>query len=700
MEKGGPPSPAPSHTLNHADEALRSDLEQLIQHNAATAAYAHIEGSHMGSNPHSRYSSPGPQAHMIAGYDHHTPINHGSPFAAPPYSGYQTAYGLDPSPYPQLPDVGSSATSHNAYSTPATSPPTPVQAEGITTRSGRSIARPSAAHPVARPPRADKPPPKARSKKRKRGANGEGAENATIALAEPLSQLVRDITDIVDTDIQAYVNRSPEDRRREVDQSKNGKVKRPMNAFMLYRKAYQNRTKEWKRLDDIRRKEASAGEGKPEKGHDNHQVISQVCGLSWNMEPQELRDQYDEWAKIERENHKKAFPDYKFAPAKSKVRKTAAGSHVGSRRGDRDSDDDNASNLDAYDFQDWGHPGSGPPSRNAMRSSRYVDPEAEYVLPPGYPPSMYASPSPGMQAARLPPGYGAQTQPHIHQPPHPSSFQYSNPGKPRPADYGAALGHGQYYQQNTELAQQSYPHQYGATTYGIHHHHQGIPSFVENVFINKTNSPSSFQNPPILDQQAYNELMAQSASYASHIPHPHTAVPHPHPYPHTQHHHPHQHMPRHTAEHQIDPSLTATRHEPGGAGGGGAGNSTIVHSSAYDALGILGLGQGEDFGADSLPSYHLDQGSGLGGNQVDSPHPQQFEQAYHTPNDTSVMTGGEGGGDAAPPAGELSWQDGGDGAADVKLGTSDWETTLAGAAEFQLEDIDQILGTTTDSPAG
>lgn len=36
----------------------------------------------------------------------------------------------------------------------------------------------------------------------------------------------------------------------------------------------------------------------------------------------------------------------------------------------------------------------------------------------------------------------------------------------------------------------------------------------------------------------------------------------------------------------------------------------------------------------------------------------------------------------------------------MKVGSSDWETTLGGSAEFQLEDIDQILGTTTDSPGG
>ncbi|KAI1166479.1 hypothetical protein F5B18DRAFT_49438 [Nemania serpens] len=687
MEKGEPPSPAPSNTLHQSDDVLHSGFQQLIQHNATPTSYSHPEhhsvdiGNHMGSNPHSRYSSPGPQTNMMTAYDHHTPIHHQSPYTAPSYTGgYHTTYTLDPSPYPQLPEMGSSANSHNAYSTPATSPPTPVMVEGITTRSGRAIMRPAVGTTLTRPSRVEKLPSKARPKKRKRAIGDPFAERSSFALSNPLSQLVKDLTNVTDTDIQAYVNRSPDERRLEVAQSKTGKVKRPMNAFMLYRKAYQNRTKEWKRLDDIRRKEERVSEGKPEKGHDNHQVISQVCGLSWNMEPQELRDQYDEWAKVERNNHKLAFPDYKFAPAKSKIKKPApGGGSSGSRQGERDSDDDNASNLDAYDFNEWPQSSSGPPSRNASRSTRYMDPDAEYVLPPGYPHSVYTSPSPGSQAARLPTGYTIQAPMHPMQ--HPSSYQYSNMGKPRPADYGSGLGHGQYYQQTTEFAQPAYPHHYGGVPYAIHHQ-QGIPGMVENVYMNKTSSPApSFHNSPVLDHHSYGELMAPSTTYAQQISHPH---PHQHSgIPHPQAHH----FSRHPAEHQIDPSLMSTRH------GHGGGNSAAAHdTAAYDALGILGLGQGTDFAPESLSSYHLDHGVG---SHVGSPPQQQFEQAYHALNNhdaTATTTpGAEGGsaGDMAPQA-----------AADVKIGSTDWETTLSSAAEFQLEDIDQILGTTTDSPGG
>jgi hypothetical protein len=71
---------------------------------------------------------------------------------------------------------------------------------------------------------------------------------------------------------------------------------------MLYRSAYAERTKAWCAAN-------------------NHQVVSSVSGASWPMEPQEVRDFYNELAKIERFNHQKAHPEYKFSPAKPGDRK-------------------------------------------------------------------------------------------------------------------------------------------------------------------------------------------------------------------------------------------------------------------------------------------------------------------------------------------------------------------------------------------
>ena len=60
------------------------------------------------------------------------------------------------------------------------------------------------------------------------------AEKKVAKLDQPLSILTREFTHVEVHDIEAYVNRSAEQRRKEVDEGKvPGKVKRPMNSFML-----------------------------------------------------------------------------------------------------------------------------------------------------------------------------------------------------------------------------------------------------------------------------------------------------------------------------------------------------------------------------------------------------------------------------------------------------------------------------------
>ncbi|PSR81616.1 high mobility group box domain-containing protein, partial [Coniella lustricola] len=105
-------------------------------------------------------------------------------------------------------------------------------------------------------------------------------------------------------EIEAYINRTAEVRRKEIssDRKQPGKVKRPMNSFMLYRKAFQNHTKAYCE-------------------HNNHQVVSKVCGASWDQEPEHIRKQFADWAKMERANHQLAHPGYKFTPAKPKNQK-------------------------------------------------------------------------------------------------------------------------------------------------------------------------------------------------------------------------------------------------------------------------------------------------------------------------------------------------------------------------------------------
>lgn len=478
------------------------------------------------------------------------------------------------------------------------------------TRSGRAINRAHGGTPVLGPQssRIEKSSPKPRAgagarKGKKR--RGKGSDEPAVVLDAPLSVLVKDITTVHDTNIEEYVSRTPEVRQAEVRDSKEGKVKRPMNAFMLYRKAFQNRTKEWKK-------------------HDNHQVISQVCGTSWNMEAQELRDQYDNWAKIERANHKLAFPEYKFAPAKAKNKKV-----VSSSRGGAAESGDEGSDLDGYEWEN-----SLPSSRNASRASRpmYDHPDAEY------------RPA-GMRAAYHP-QYAHHPSPVTHRmaypPPHPSSFQYSNPGKPRPAEYGASLAHNQYYQQTSEyVARPTYPH-HMQPMYTHGGNMQGVP-FVENVYMNKANSPAgSYHSSPV---DHYTDMMGSA------YPPPPQQAPIAMPQQRVVNDH-----------HQIDPSLMA--HQGGG------------NTNQFDALGIL---QELDHN-DGLQQYSLDQGA-LGGG--DHSHGQQFEQAFHQPptHETSGTV-------------ETSWHD------DPPLGKidGDWET-LAQGTDLHFEDIDGLLGT-SDSPGG
>jgi hypothetical protein len=139
---------------------------------------------------------------------------------------------------------------------------------------------------VVRPPRI-----------RKRAKPPKADKGGGPTIEAPLSELTKDMSHIPIKDMEAWVNRSAEVRRKEVAM-KNGKIARPMNSFMLYRSAYAERTKDW-------------------CAQNNHQVVSRASGQSWPLEPREIRDRFERYATIERDNHQKAHPGYKFAPNKN-----------------------------------------------------------------------------------------------------------------------------------------------------------------------------------------------------------------------------------------------------------------------------------------------------------------------------------------------------------------------------------------------
>lgn len=232
------------------------------------------------------------------------------------------------------------------------------------------------------------------------------AEKKMAKLTEPLSILTRAWDHVPVVDIDAYVNRSAEIRRKEVEDGKvPGKVKRPMNSFMLYRKAYQSRTKEFCLQN-------------------NHQVVSQVCGDSWPLEPEDTREQFNEWARIERANHQNAHPGYKFSPSKpGKAKKDQ-------KRQVSEEPDSEESDLDDYDYRT---------GRSTRRSRKYGRPER---LDPDdtYHPSSQSQGYVSRESSMAPDGIRALNH-------HPSSYQANNPGRPPPIQYTSQPGQGHYYQQ-------------------------------------------------------------------------------------------------------------------------------------------------------------------------------------------------------------------------------------------------------------
>lgn len=118
----------------------------------------------------------------------------------------------------------------------------------------------------------------------------------TSELQQPLSEIMLHIPLL---DIDAFVNRPSTTRQKEVEYgTKNpGKVGRPMNAFILYRKTFQHRCKEFARKN-------------------NHQMVSKIAGKSWDIETDAVKKRFLSLQRLEVKNHEKAWPDYRFRPGR------------------------------------------------------------------------------------------------------------------------------------------------------------------------------------------------------------------------------------------------------------------------------------------------------------------------------------------------------------------------------------------------
>ena len=146
--------------------------------------------------------------------------------------------------------------------------------------------------------------------RRARGQSGRYDKNelesgqSSIQLSEATAHL----DDALRKDMERWVHR-PRDQRHEEAQ-RDGRIRRPMNPFMLYRCAFYG----------------LIGKLLSEKGFTTikPQDISRVAGSSWQIESPHVKEKYRRLAARERKNFVDAFPGYKFEPKKgSLLRKRA-----------------------------------------------------------------------------------------------------------------------------------------------------------------------------------------------------------------------------------------------------------------------------------------------------------------------------------------------------------------------------------------
>lgn len=113
------------------------------------------------------------------------------------------------------------------------------------------------------------------------------------ALSESAEQYPEDYIDP-----ETYVKRSVEERQQK--SLEEGKISRPLNSYMLYRKAYQQVARKVIRKDQ-------------------QQSASQTVGTSWTkLEHDDVKSRFRALAKIDHQMHHKAFPSYKYTPTQGK----------------------------------------------------------------------------------------------------------------------------------------------------------------------------------------------------------------------------------------------------------------------------------------------------------------------------------------------------------------------------------------------
>ncbi|KAF2198680.1 hypothetical protein GQ43DRAFT_434057 [Delitschia confertaspora ATCC 74209] len=337
IQQPHPPTPPSINELQYG-------LHHIALHNAGHDAehQFQFDGSHIANGHGSAYGSPAPMSHEVlsshSSQQYQTQQGGGSQF--PDSHGLDFGLGVSYNSYGEGSNFHHQEDQYNGLTNSQSmfsgSPPTPssaIESEKVRrTRSGRTIVPNSSS-------KTPKPRPKVIPKSRK----PKNDKPKTPKLTAPLSVLTKDYHNVPVRNMEEWVNRSAEVRRKEVEK-RNGYVTRPMNSFMLYRSAYAERTKQWCLQN-------------------NHQVVSSVSGESWPLEPPQIREMYNEYARIERINHQNAHPTYKFSPSKA--------APPPKRRKGEFTDDDEPSDLDDAE---WDPPvGRRPKSKATKRHDRGVE---------------------------------------------------------------------------------------------------------------------------------------------------------------------------------------------------------------------------------------------------------------------------------------------------------------------------------------
>ncbi|PHH84301.1 hypothetical protein CDD83_2179 [Cordyceps sp. RAO-2017] len=182
--------------------------------------------------------------------------------------------------------------------TPEMSPlPSAAVRDFITTRSGLSIPKSSF-------PADSRQSKRARVEKKRKQHHGgpkPGHLKKFISIQQPLSEIVHETDGNHTFDVFQYVHRPIEERREEA--RRENKVKRPLNAFLLYRKQV---------ISFVKNELLST------ENRNNQQQVSRICGDSWKLETEKYKNKFKELALVEKARHAEAFPQYKYTPKPGK----------------------------------------------------------------------------------------------------------------------------------------------------------------------------------------------------------------------------------------------------------------------------------------------------------------------------------------------------------------------------------------------